>query len=269
MRKAGIEIIPKFEIKYPEYSLTTPQTLLDFTIRSLTVSEEETLKASLLQPSQLAQHLNKVIYASLVKKPENINDMETFLKNITLKDRDALMFALYHVTYKDIHNYDVTCPSCDTINSVKVNFNKSLVFNPWNKDKSILTNEEKVQLELASSVTIVLRQPTIYNEEMLLRQLGHSTEEIREKQMSLLGIKHILINIDEQKKPDIIEDRDNIQTIFNKLPASDKKLVDKKFSDTYDKYKSEVKTIVKCQKCGIEKETTIDLVSQFFRTMFE
>jgi len=88
-----------FNIKYPEYEVITPQTKLSYNVRSLTVQEEERLKGSLLSPMH-------------TKKPDHITDYESFLKNTTLKDRDALLYGLYHITYENIRNFDVSCTSC-------------------------------------------------------------------------------------------------------------------------------------------------------------
>ena len=43
-----------FNIKYPEYEVITPHTNLSFTLRSLNVQEEETLKGSLVTPQKIA-----------------------------------------------------------------------------------------------------------------------------------------------------------------------------------------------------------------------
>ena len=140
---AGVEIFNGFQIEYPEYSVITPHTLLEFSIRTLTVSEEEKLKGSLLTPNKLAGHLNEVIFNCLCKKPDTITTYQDFLNKLTIKDRDALMYGLYHVTYKDIHNYDVECSQCQFVNSVKINFEKGFRATLWPKDseKNVLETE--------------------------------------------------------------------------------------------------------------------------------
>jgi hypothetical protein len=80
-----------FDLKYPEYEITTPHTNLAFNVRSLNVQEEERMKGSLISPNKITEHLNKCIYETIVKKPDTIKDFEGFLKALTLKDRDALL----------------------------------------------------------------------------------------------------------------------------------------------------------------------------------
>ena len=101
-----------FNLKYPEYEVITPHTHLSFSLRSLSVSEEERLKGSLLTPTKITEHLNKCLYESIVQKPESITDYKTFLKSLSLKDRDALLYGLYHITYEEIRNYDIRCTNC-------------------------------------------------------------------------------------------------------------------------------------------------------------
>jgi hypothetical protein len=268
---AGIEIFDGFKIQYPEYLVLTPQTLKEFTIRSLTVSEEEKLKASLLTPTKLAQHLNEVIYNCLIKKPEDIKSYEDFLNKITIKDRDALMYGLYHVTYKDIHNYDVTCGGCEFVNSVKVNFLKSFRAVTWPKTKkeTVLEAEVPVNFEVAKGIRAIVRQPKLADEANLLKETTFATDELRDLQMQLLVIKRFEMDVLEAKAPDSITERENIFKGYNQLPSTDRKMIDKAYIDNFGKYTVDVACKVKCQRCGKEEDVTIDLVRQFFRSMYE
>jgi len=272
MERAGIEIIPKFEIKYPEYSVITPQTLNEYTVRSLKVGEEESLKASLMTPTALTQHLNKVLFTCLVKKPDTINSIDDFLKLNTVADREAIMYALYHVTYKDKHSYDVTCQKCEHVNSVKVDFSKSFSMKAWAENDSVLTKEVEVPLEMASSVVAIIKQPTLLDEQTLIESLKFSSEEEREKQLALLPITRFEIDIGnsdvKSNGRDRIKDRMNIKSIYNDLPAPDRLLIEKSYEENFGRYSMELKTIVRCEKCQYENNTVIDLVRQFFRAIF-
>ena len=62
-----------FDIKYPEYEVITPQTKLSYSVRSLSVQEEELLKGSLLTPSKINEHLNKCLFSAITKKPLKLN----------------------------------------------------------------------------------------------------------------------------------------------------------------------------------------------------
>jgi hypothetical protein len=267
---AGIEVFNGFNIKYPEYSVITPHTLREFTIRTLTIEDEEKLKGSMLTPNKLAQHLNEVIYQCLVKKPDDIKTFNDFLTKLTIKDRDALMYGLYHVTHKDIHNYDVTCSSCNFINSVKIDFLKSFKAEMWPKDGfSVLDQEVKVPCEIATGITAVIRQPLLCDESNLLKEMAFSTDSARDLAMQLLVIKRFEQDSADIKNPVTIVERENIVMGYKQLPSPDKKQIDKAYNENFGKYGVEIESIVKCQKCGNEETISIDLVRQFFRSIYQ
>ena len=267
---AGIEVFSGFKINYPEYSVVTPQTLKEFTIRSLTVADEEKLKASLLTPTKMSEHLNEVIFNCLSKKPDDIVTFSDFLTKLTIIDRDALMYGLYHVTYKDIHNYDVTCSQCETVNSVKVNFLNSFTATIWPTDaKPVSDIEIPVKFEIAKGISAIIRQPMLNDEIALLKDLTFSSEAIRDLSMQLLVIKRFDIEQEGSNHVDTLEDRENILKGYNQLPPSDKKMINKVYNENFGKYGVDIKSLVKCQKCGNEETISIDLVKQFFRSMYE
>jgi hypothetical protein len=268
---AGVEVFSGFNIKYPEYSVITPHTLQEFTIRALSVGEEEKLKASLLTPNKLAEHLNEVIWECLVKKPEEIKTYQDFMNKITIKDRDSLMYGLYHVTYKDIHNYDVTCVQCENVNSIKVNFLKSLKAEMWSseEEKSIIELRESVEFVIAADITAVIRQPLLIDEFNLLRDSAFVSDEIRDLNMQLLIIDKFEMKKEGVKTPDTVEDRDNIMKGYKQLPSTDRKLIDKAYEKSFGKYGVDIATRVRCQKCSHEEDVSIDLVRQFFRSIYE
>lgn len=267
---AGVEVFSGFKIAYPEYSVVTPQTLKEFTVRSLTVEEEEKLKASLLTPTKMSEHLNEVIFTCLSKKPDDIITMNDFLTKLTIVDRDALMYGLYHVTYKDIHNYDVTCGACQHTNSVKVDFLKSFRATIWPADgKPVADMEIPIKFDVASGISAIIRQPMLMDEISLLRTLTFSTEAVRDLSMQLLIIKRFDIEKEGMKSCETLEDRDNIMAGYKQLPPTDKKMINKAYKEHFGKYGVDIKSTIKCQKCGNEEEITIDLVKQFFRSMYE
>ena len=267
---AGVEVFSGFKIAYPEYSVITPHTLKEFTIRTLTIDEEEKLKGSLLTPNKLAEHLNDVIYQCLIKKPDDIKTYQDFLNKLTIKDRDALMYGLYHVTYKDIHNYDVTCTKCEHVNSVKVDFLKSFKAEMWPKESgNIIEKEIPVKFQIATGISAVIRQPLLVDECNLLKETSFATDTVRDLSMQLLIIKRFEQDRPEAKTPDTIEDRQNILKGYKQLPSPDRKLMESAYIENFGKYGVTIESIVKCQKCGNEEEIIIDLVKQFFRSIFQ
>ena len=159
-----------FNIKYPEYEVITPQTHQTFFIRSINVSEEERMKGSFISPQKITDHLNRIIFDSLVSKPSHIKTLDDFKKAITVKDRDALLFGLYHISYEEIRNYDITCSACQHKYPVTVKASDTLVTNAY-PESDILKKVIDVNLPLSKGVKAYIKQPTLADEsEVLQRQ---------------------------------------------------------------------------------------------------
>mgnify|MGYP001769661918 CR=1 FL=1 len=160
-----------FNLKYPEYEVITPHTHNSFTVRSLNVQDEERLKGSLMTPTKVTEHLNKCIYETIVKKPDSIKEFKDFLKLLTLKDRDALLYGLYHITYEDIRNYDIKCKNCKKDFSVTVSASDTFNFKPY-PGEDILTKRLKIDLPKSPGVSVWIKQPTLEDEMESIKRMS-------------------------------------------------------------------------------------------------
>jgi len=256
-----------FNMKYPEYEVITPQTKLSFNIRSLNVQEEERLKGSLMTPSKITDHLNKCIFDSLTKKPEQIKDFDSFLRNVTLKDRDALLYGLYHTTYEEIRNYDVRCKDCRKEYPVTVQASSTFTFNAY-PEENILKRKEKVPLKVASDVITVLKQPTLFDETFAMRELSATPGSNIDIITETLIIDKFEQNKPEQAEPIVYNDRQDIIDAYLSLAAKDKRLIYEKYMEVFGKYGIELKMRSFCPHCGVEELINIDLVENFFRMVY-
>jgi len=258
-----------FEIANPEYEVITPQTLLDFTVRSMTVAEEEKLKASLLTARKIPAHLNSVIWDCLVKKPDGIKTLQDFLTKVTVKDRDALLYGMYHITYKDENNYDVKCPKCGHSHSVKVYLSKIFKMKAFGgKPMEILGAKGTVKLERAMNATAILRQPTLADEQSVLDDMLFQTAQNIELGMEMLPIDRFVIQKPGQH-PQEVTGSDNIFNAYKSLPAADRKLINKTYIESFGKYEIDMKFEAGCPACNQASDYEFDLVEQFFRSVIE
>jgi len=256
-----------FNLQYPEYEVITPQTHLSFTTRSLNVQDEERLKGSLLTPTKVTEHLNKCIYETLVKKPESIKDFKDFLKLVTLKDRDTLLYGLYHITYEDIRNYDVRCKNCKKDFSVTVNASDTFNFNPYPGD-DILTRRVKVVLPKSKGVTCYIKQPTLEDEMESIKSMSSRPGSTMDILTETLIIDRFEQDIEAQVDPIVIDSRVDVIDAYRTLPAKDKREIYETFNNEFGKYETELKMRVFCQHCGNEDVINIDLVENFFRMVY-
>lgn len=101
-----------FQFEYPHYTVITPHAGLSFDVRSLNVMETDKLKGSLTVPAKAPAHINKILWKALVSKPDEIKTFEEFKKSTTIRDREALMYALYYSTFGDEREFNATCSNC-------------------------------------------------------------------------------------------------------------------------------------------------------------
>ena len=113
-----------FQFDYPHYDVVLPQTGYFYDVRSLNVMETDKLKGSLTVPSKAPGHINKILWKSLVSKPEEIKTFEDFKKNTTIRDREALMYALYYSTFGDEREFNATCNKCRHSQLLKLKLSK-------------------------------------------------------------------------------------------------------------------------------------------------
>lgn len=251
-----------FNIKYPEYEVITPQTNLSYNVRSLNVQEEERLKGSLLTPIKINEHLNKCLYDSLTKKPDIITNYDAFLKNTTLKDRDALLYGLYHITYEEIRNYDVYCGTCRKQYPVTVQASSTFNINSY-PGNDILKKESNIVLPSSDKVTAFFKQPTLFDEMNHFKSGGANTQNLDLLMETLIITKF-------QYQPDdgdtvVYSDREDVADAYKSLPSKDKRAIYKKFREEFGQYGITLKMRSSCIHCSAVEEIDIDLVDNFFR----
>jgi hypothetical protein len=220
-----------FDVKYPEYEVITPQTKLSFTVRSLTVKEEERLKGSLMTPNKIHEHLNKCIFDSIVEKPDHITDYDTFLKSVTLKDRDALLYGLYHISYEEIRNYDVTCGSCGKEYPVTVKASSTFNYSQY-PNKDIFSKKIPVELLATKGVVCFIKQPSLFDEMTSIRSFAGSIE----KDLDIVT-ESLIIDKFQQNSEDsdtiIYSDKSDIIDAYLSLPAKDKRQIHQVYKDEF------------------------------------
>lgn len=254
-----------FKQKLPEYEVITPQTKNTFTVRSMNVFDEENLKGSFIVSIKMVEHLNKCIFDSLVSKPDGIKTYEDFLSKLTPMDREALLYGLYHVTYDEIRNYDISCGSCDKTYSVTVSSGNifSICIYPGKED--ILTKVIPVPLPVYTNVIVYIRQHNLQDEIDTLKTFSPALG----KQTSIANDILVIHKIEELDEAGTViaeyTRQDDIMDAYKALSPKDKRKIHSEYEENFGKYSVTLKMSTTCTHCGHGEEVTIDLVSQFFR----
>lgn len=252
-----------FNHKFPEYEVITPHTNQSFKLRSMTVQEEERLKGSLLSPSAVTDHLNRCIFECIVAKPKAIRNYDEFLAKCTLKDRDALLYGLYHITYEEIRNYDVTCGDCGKTHAVTIKASETFNMTPFPADQNILETRFQVELPVISTVFATIKQPTLKDESEAMKIAG-SNNKLLDLLTETLIIESFTENVENQDST-IYSSREDIVDAYRSLTPNDKRAIFKEYRSQMGDYGIELKMRVTCVHCGEEETIDLDLVDNFFR----
>lgn len=127
----SLGIFTGFTLKYPEFTVVTPQMGNSYSVRCLNVSEVSRLKTSATTPSKATDLINRTLWEAIVARPPEITDYDTFLRMTTLRDREALIYGLYISTFGDEREFRVSCDSCNTERTLKVKLSNMFSITPY------------------------------------------------------------------------------------------------------------------------------------------
>ena len=258
----------KFNQKLPEYEVICPQSKKSFTIRSMNVSGEENLKGSFIISVKMIEHLNRCIFDSIVTFPPDIQNFEDFLQKVSTIDRGALLYGLYHITYGEIRNYDITCGACENSYSVTIKSDDTFHIKPYDGEDDLYIKIIPVPLEVFSNVVAYVKQPNLKEEFETLKvfspQLGNQT-----------GIANDILIIDKIEERNDAGDTINLYTskndlvdAYRNLSPKDKRIIHRAYENNFGQYAVSLKMKSSCTKCGAVEDVTIDLVTQFLRMVW-
>ena len=253
----------------PEYEVITPHTHESYTVRTLTVQEEEKLKGSYISPLKVTELLNECIYNVIVNAPDHITSYTEFLRNVTLRDREALLFGVHHISYEEVRNYDVPCmnPTCQKINSITVNASDIFDVIPY-PEEGILSARVSEYLPKFSKLRVQLKQPTLIEEINSMKELGSRPGSTNDQIISTLPIAGIYEEDDNGEILQSIEDRSDILDAYRKLPSKDRKFINKKYTEAFGQYGISLRVKTICQSCGEERTANVDIVDNFFSMVY-
>jgi len=258
-----------FDTQLPTYEVVTPQTKKSVKLKSMTIGDEERLKASLMSESKILSHLNKCLYDAIVEKPEGYT-LKTFLETTTLRDRDALLYGLYHITYEEIRNYSITCGNCSHNHDVTINASDTFSMEIYpGEENEILSKVVNAPLKLLKGVVFKIKQPTLADENEMSKRYAFSNHYSDSMLAECLMIDSFEQTSEESVTPVVFNDINDITAAYITIPAKDKKIIKDVYEENFGKYKIKLQMKVTCPSCGKLEVIDIDLVDNFFRAMYE
>lgn len=267
---AQLRDIPKFEdIQFPTYEVITPHSGLSLTVRSLSVSQEERLKESSLTPARATALLNQIIYECITEKNPPIDNLFNFEKNISLVDREAIVYGILIASYGEEHEFNITCSSCGHVYEIKENITENVEIKPYTGNENLITKYVEVELPV-SKYKAVLCLPTLHDEREFASSKGVSQEILRKADSYIIvkelhALKKSESDDDKEKKYLIIKNVFEIYSFMRNMPARDKIAIRKAWNEAYGDYGLRLKVRGVCPNCGRPEEFPVSLMAELFR----
>jgi hypothetical protein len=136
----------KLNFKYPEISVKLPQSGNEFTVRCLKTFEVDTLKHSILSPIQALISVNEIVYNVIQNKPDYIKTYQDYIKNTTSIDRDALIYAMYNVTFGNNKTFKVSCERCQKEQQIRLELDKCYSIEPYPYSSNLIKSYDVVKI---------------------------------------------------------------------------------------------------------------------------
>jgi len=154
----------RLKYEYPHFTVICPQTGNSFDVRTLNVQEVNQLKGSMMVQTKTPSLINKIIWNAIENNPDEIKDLETFKKMITLRDRESILYGIYCSTFGDEEEFKVTCRNCEHEEPIKVSMEKLFSMNAYPGSES-LKNSYKIakvseDTEYDPEIEIAIRNTT-------------------------------------------------------------------------------------------------------------
>jgi transcription elongation factor Elf1 len=250
------------EINYPSYDVITPQTLLEYKLRCLTVNDELDLKASIIDPDKVLKQLSLVLYRCIISKPEEVKNYNDWLSVTTLEDEKALVYALFQATYGDDITINHVCPHCGSNNVSDVKISKGIKIVNYPKEGRLKVLEDFIDVDLPiSKWKVKIKVPTLTK---ALNISNDYSKDVENLEQYLLYITDITI---DNKSIDI-SNKNDLMNYIKVLPSKDRKSIDesiKKFEESNGSINCSYR--ITCKNCGGKYSTNVNFVEQLFRSL--
>lgn len=261
----------KFE--FPVYEVVTPHTNHSFTIRSMTVDQESVIKESSVSPVKLDTIISQTIFDCIENKEPPFNTLEGFEKNLTYRDREALIFGLIVASYGETQKYSYKCPNCDKEFDVDINLGENTDVKIYNGGEDLINKEVTIDLPV-SKYKAVVKLPSLFESKALYNIKGVDKSVI-DKMSEYNIVKKLIVpgyEIDTAtgnkiEKEYVIDKLIEIYSTIRKLPAKDRKAIQNAVVDMYGKYKLTIEVPTVCPSCGHEFTTSLDVTQELFRNL--
>ena len=258
---------------FPVFEVVTPHTNHSFTVRSMTVDQESVIKESSVSPVKFDTIVSQTIFDCIENKEPPFTTLEGFEKNLTGRDREALIFGLVIASYGETQKYSYKCPNCGKEFEVEINLAENADVKIYDGNEDLVNKEITIDLPVSKYQAIV-KLPSLWESKNIYNIKGVDKSLLDKMSEFNIVKKMIIPGTEVDKDTGEVKERnyvvDKLLDIYNTikgLPARDRKAIQNSVIDLYGKYGVNVNVPTVCPSCGHEFETRLDVVQELFRLL--
>lgn len=262
--------MPTFQsFELPKWEVITPHTQHRLLIKSMLVQQEEALKSSSLSTTKMLDLINKTVYDCLDSREAPFDTVDGFMKNLTLADREALIYGLIVSSYGEEQDFNVTCNACSKNFTEKASLTQNVDIKLYEDKEPILKKKVDVTLPV-SKYTVQLQMPTLWDEYVFANSRGVSPDVLR-KADDYLVVKQLNIPaVVDPKKPDEVKTLaiNNIFEIYSymrNMSPRDRKTIYSAWKENFGEYGLKIVIGTVCPHCGNRSDMYISMINELFR----
>jgi len=277
--------LPKFEdFQFPTFEVVTPHSKLHLTVRSLTVAQEERLRESALTAAKATALLNQTVFECITDKEPPIDTLINFERNISIVDREALLYGILVASYGEEQEFNITCSTCSYNYTVKENITENVDIKLYDGRENLIEKTVEVELPI-SKYKAILCLPTLKDEREFANSKGISQDILRRAD-SYIIMKELHIpqkqtqakqqpadgetekptpTNNDDKKYLVVKNVFEIYSYMRSLPSRDKVAIRKAWNDAFGDYGISLLVRGTCPNCGRSEENPVSLIAELFR----
>lgn len=262
--------IPHFkQFDLPKFEVITPHTQYHIPMRSMLVEQEEMLKTSSLNPAKTIEMINHVVYDCMAEHVPPFETYEAFERNITMADREALVYGLIIATYGEVQEFTFQCPRCGKGANRKVNMTEPVVIKLYEGVERLLEKNPEIELPV-SGAKAVLQLPTLLTERVFANSKGVG-EDVMRKADDYIIVKKLLLPSADQANSDGSPVWFEINTVFEiysymrRMPAGDRKFLYQEWARYFGDFGLTLNVPHICPQCDTRTEMYVNMIQELFR----
>lgn len=222
-----------------QYFVKLPHSGYEFNVRGLLVEEEDEIKSSNTSTKRAAETIMKVLYKCISNdiktKDHPFGRFDTFCKNISIADRDAIALAVIEKTYESTHDMNIRCARCGKSFNETITLPECMTYKFYTGTTPLLQKRHVLEFpELKWKM--YLKIPTLYDELKTLNS-NEKNDDIQR------ATEYIYIDkLEYQDKTDRDEIVNDVLTNYVQIYAMLKKqpaIIRKRIEKEYEKFRGD------------------------------